>query len=336
MVTVRTTGYPADEPIRLVTASRSLDIEDLVLADAPVPLPDEDFAFELRGDDYVRRVFPFTREQALAAGVVHLRWYRPTRVEGRVVGPDGAPRAVELALLSPGEAVGLTHEGMRGHAKSEGAIELSTEHEGLAVLAIVDDHGDLPARLIPVLLPPRGDDVAVDVGTITLADRPQYLLRDVDGELLDAWQVLSLRRGFVETDGRPHVRLHAEGWAPVLDLEPGDVLHVEPIEDQPRDVDGRVVYDVPARFRVRGAGPWDFTRPRGELWVDVRGSDEDTHARLFVDDLCVDLREPMLLRGLIPGRHRCFVCAAGHRTAIVDVEVPAEGTARLELQLPRR
>ena len=43
-----------------------------------------------------------------------------------------------------------------------------------------------------------------------------------------------------------------------------------------------------------------------------------------------------LFRGLVPGRHRCIFAAEGHQTAIVNVDVPAQGMAEIEVKLPKR
>ncbi|MCB9877354.1 MAG: hypothetical protein H6835_07110 [Planctomycetes bacterium] len=336
-VTVRTVDLPADEHVTLVTATAEHDLDDYVKSGAPVPLPDEPFAFVLGSAYGPHRTFRYTRQQALAEGIVRLRWFRPTRIEGRVIGPDGAPRDVELKLLTPAEALTVPDLPGRDGAPCPGAIALETDREGLAVLQVTDGIGTLPTRLLTFLLPPRGDDVVVDVGTVELSERPQFLLRDVDGEELVDWQVALLRRGFVDAEQVGHVRLRRAGHTPTLELQPGDVLHVEPVEEQPQLEDGKAIYRVPARFAIDGDGPWDFTLPAGELWLRARCDDAPTAAIvLFVDDLRIELKEPLLLRGLTVGRHRLFVCAKGHQTAIVDVDVPAVGMAELDLVLPPR
>lgn len=335
-VPVRLVDAPADATVELTTATRTLDVAELIQRGEPVPMPDEPFAFVLC-DNRQRRTFPFTRETAKAAGVVHLRWFRPTRIEGRVVDADGKPLDARLALLPPTATTAPDLEDLEEATGSAGAIQLSTEAEGLRLLAVIGSDRDHVTRIAPVLLPPRGDDVTVDVGTIALVERPQYLLRDAAGELLVDWQVALLRRGFVACDSMRSVRMQQDGHAPLPDLQPGDVLFVSRTEEQPEVVDGRAVHTVPARFLVHGPGPWDFTVPAGQVAVNVRCDDDpDATVHLYLDDLDIPLTEPLLLRGLTPGRHRCFAGAKGHRTAIVDVDVPEQGIGSLELKLPPR
>ncbi len=341
-VPVRLIGATEDTTVELTSATRSLDVTDLVQRGEPVPLPDEPFAFVLQ-QDWQPRTFPFTRATALAEGIVRLRWFQPTRIEGRIVGEAGHPLAARLALLDPTATMAPKLDDLDDLVSSAGAIQLTAKRQGLALLAVMPTDTDHAPRIVPVLLPPRGDEVVVDVGTITLTERPQYLLHDAKGELLVDWQVGLLRRGFVTTENftsypeSHHVRLTQEGHAPLPDLQPGDVLHVLPTTSQPEYVDSRAIYTVPARFVVRGAGPWDFSLPSGQLWVNVRCDDEpQARMHVYLDDLDLELFEPTLLRGLPPGRHRCLVSAKGHQTAIVDLDVPAAGIAELDLVLPPR
>lgn len=333
----------ADEncTVDLVTRTRRADVSELVARGEPVPLPDEPFAFVVNNLGRTR-IFPQDRAMALAARVVHLPWYQPTRIEGRVVDEAGQPLAAKLALLSPHEAMAPRLATVEDPVDTAGAIQLRTEREGLALLAVLSPDGDHTTRIVPVLLPPRSDDASVDVGAITLRAKPQYCIRDGDGDPIAGWKVALLRRGFAATENLDgsngnHAPLPWDGHVPMLDLQAGDVLHLLPGEAQPEVVDGQNVHTLPARFLVQGQGPWDFTLPQGQVKVNVRCADDESKAvTMYWSDQDLTLYEPTLFRGLVPGRHRCIFAAEGHQAAIVEVDVPAQGVAQIELKLPKR
>jgi hypothetical protein len=332
----------ADEncTVDLVTRTRRADVSELLARGEPLPLPDEPFAFVVDGLGKTR-TFPTDRAKALAEGVVRLPWYRPTRIEGRVVDEAGQPLEAKLALLTPHEAMTPRLDDVEEAADTAGSIQLQTEREGLALLAVISQDREHTTRIVPVLLPPRGDDAFVDVGAITLPAKPQYCIRDANGEPIEYMHVALLRRGFVAIErlgqSFSQVPLLSDGHVPMLDLQDGDVLHVTPNETQPEVVDGQNVYTVPARLLVQGQGPWNFTMPNGQLKVNVRCADDESKpVQMYMSDLDLTIYEPTLFRGLVPGRHRCIFAAEGHQTAIVNVDVPAQGMAEIEVKLPKR
>jgi len=329
----------ADEncTVDLVTRTRRAEVSELLARSEPVPLPDEPFAFVLDRLGQTR-IFATDRAKALAQGVVRLSWYRPTRIEGRVVDDAGPPVSARLALLDPRQTTAPFLDDLDEAVDTAGSIQLTSEREGLVLLAVLGMDNAHTTRIVPVLLPPRGDDAFVDVGAITLPAKPQYCIRDADGEPIAGWQIALLRRGFAAMDDlRVHVRLPWDGHVPLPDLQAGDVLHVVPEETQPVVVDGQNVHTVPARLLVQGQGPWDFTLPNGQLKVNVRCADDESEpVQMYFGDLDLSLFQPTRFLGLVPGRHRCIFAAKGHQTAIVDVDVPAQGVAEIELELPKR
>lgn len=332
----------ADEncTVDLVTRTRRADVSELLARGEPVPLPDEPFAFVVNNLGRTR-IFPQDRAEALATRVVHLPWYQPTRIEGRVIDDEGKPLEARLLLLAPSQAMAPRLDDVEDAVDTAGAIQLQTHREGLALLAVISQDREHTTRIVPVLLPPRGDDAFVDVGAITLPAKPQYCIRDANGNPIEYMHVALLRRGFVDMErlGQPfhQVPLLSDGHVPMLDLQDGDVLHVTPNETQPEVVDGQNVHTVPARLRVQGHGPWNFTMPNGQVKVNVRCADDESKAvTMYWSDQDLTLYEPTLFRGLVPGRHRCIFAAEGHQAAIVDVDVPAQGVAQIELKLPKR
>jgi hypothetical protein len=252
------------------------------------------------------------------------------------------PNTPTRLLLDATAGMAPDFDDVEGVVETAGAIQLECEREGIAFLAVQSTDYEHVTRIVPVLLPRRGDDDFVDVGSIVLPSKPHYCIRDADGDAIGDHKIALLRRGFVMTQNfgtewGVHTDLRRDGHAPLPDLQEGDVLHVKPMEVQPVVVDGKSVYTVPARFAVHGKGPWDFTLPNGRVTLNVRCAEASAkRVHLYLDDLDVELDGPLELRGLVPGVHRCMFAAEGHKAAIVDVEVKTEGAAAIDLQLPKR
>ena len=65
---------PRDGSVKLRTKHKSYDLDDLISLGRPVPIPGEEFIFELSGDDDCVRIIMGNREQALQDGLVRLHW----------------------------------------------------------------------------------------------------------------------------------------------------------------------------------------------------------------------------------------------------------------------
>lgn len=79
---------------------------------------------------------------------------------------------------------------------------------------------------------------------------------------------------------------------------------------------------VPFRMVLAGAGPWRVELPEAAIELEVVGADaQPLTATVVLADLEAKVRDGRCgLRGLQPGRHRIYVSAPGHRSAIVDAE----------------
>ena len=98
---------------------------------------------------------------------------------------------------------------------------------------------------------------------------------------------------------------------------------------------------VPFRTVLAGAGPWRVEVPEVAIELEVVGADaQPLTATVVLADVEASVRDGRcVLRGLQPGRHRLYVSAPGHRSAIVDVDAVAAGAserAPLRIVLPAR
>jgi hypothetical protein len=95
---------------------------------------------------------------------------------------------------------------------------------------------------------------------------------------------------------------------------------------------------LPFRTVLAGAGPWRIEVPEAAIELDVVGADaQPLTATVVLADVDASVRDGRCsLHGLRPGRHRLYVSAPGHRSAIVDAEavVGAPTTIRVPL-VPR-
>ena len=321
-VVVRTVGMPADGSVSLVTKHKHYVLDDAIALGKPVPLPDEEFVFLLRGDYDCERFVPGNREQAMRDGVVRLRWFADTILEGRIVDRDGEPvRAsvrIETLLSNPDGFEPVTQE-------VAGALSLPTVLEGLHFL-VIRERLTGAVRKLPIDIPRRGDDVVLDLGDLCLRERSQLTVLAPDGSAFTKGEVLMRRLGFSDW---AFEFANEQWWGP--DLLAGDCLMLAAELAPPPDLAGVRVVDVASRFRVAGEGPWTFQQHGGELLLEIDADGANCGAT--VGEHYVDLTKPTLLRGLQPGMHQVSVSGVGRRSAIVEIEVPGQGKGRAQLKM---
>ena len=347
-VRVRVVDAPELVDVRLRTATESREISDQVKAGAPIGLPAEPFWLVVSGDHRsLPRVFAQDPARALAAGTLRLPWYRPTRVEGQLVDRDGRPAAAKLSLVPVEQAVrGIPADAELEEIDAGGAFVCASEHTGLAML-VVTPYGDPDRRrVLPIVLPPRGDDALVEVGTVDIDAEPRLRLTDGTGAPLTEGKVVLWRTGWsdVREEDGPVFGVDAEGRFRGPEPRAGDAILVLPPETDDEVVaaspDGAApvpVRDLVVHAALNGAGPWTVALPTGELVLDVRGPDGQPIAgRAFLGARAPQLSGPVRLRRVPTGPQRIFVAAEGHQSAVVDVVVPERGAATVKLVLPRR
>jgi hypothetical protein len=338
LVVVQTTGLPEDGEVWLRTRRNKQDITQLVAAGQPVAIPNEPFAFVLEGEQSVQRVFAHEQRQALTEKVVQLPWFQPSRVIGNVVDADGSPIAVQAAISYLGvvrSADGEFDYDIDWH-DSLGPLSVPTHLEGMRLLLLRDKAGKLPMRMVPILLPRRGDEVAVDVGTIVMHKVPQLTLLAPDGSALVNTTVTLLRSGWHDLAWGQTYPVDPAGRCELPDLKAGDAVLVRS-QPQP-SIEGAIkVIDLPSRFVLSGDGPWQLQQHGGELLLDVRTAKvTEKSAVVTIDDRLVHLHEPTVLRGLAPGVHELFLAAPEHLSSRVAVTIAATGRQTLRVQLPVR
>lgn len=331
---VRIADLPEWVHVDLVTEAAARNITALVHQGAPIGLPEAPFHIVLHSARS-RRVFTPDRQAALAAGVLRLRWFAPTRIEGQLVDAHGAPIAAKVALLPIGSFDAAAFAKVEG-TPTTGALAIDSEDVGLRLLTVLADDQRQP-RVVPIVLPPRGADVVVDVGTLALGGAPRLLLLDSDGEALVDGKVGLLRPGWSDLNAGGlafPVDAGGEWFGP--DPRVGDAILVAGNDDE-GEPDAIRTRTLDVRFPIDGQGPWTLRLPGGEIDVDVRDEQgEPLTANVFVGSECVELEQPTRLRRLWPGLQRLFVAAEGHQSAIVDVTVPATGRAAVKVVLPKR
>lgn len=327
-VLVRTVGMPDDGSVSLRTKRKTYDLDDLILVGLPVPIPDEEFVFELWGDDGYECIIVGNRAQALRDGLVRLRWVADTVIEGRVVNEAGDPILATIRI----EPLHRNRNGREAlfEADVEGAISMPVTLQGMHLLVIKERYSGA-VRMMPIDLPARGEDVFFDVGTLTVRERSRLTVLAPDGTALKRGDVHLHRLGFRAWEFE---RSNAQWWGP--DLRAGDRVVLAADLEPPTDLDVKQTIDVSSRFRVEGEGPWTFQQHAGEMLIDVDADGANVGVTIGVTHL--SLKEPTLLRGLKPGTHQVFISSVDRQSAIVDIEVPAAGTGRahLKLALPPR
>ncbi len=324
---VRTVGMPKDGMVFLRTKHKLYRLDDLIETGQPVSIPDDEFVFELRGDDDCERIIPGDREQILRDGLVRLHWFADTMVEGRLVDAQGrmahAMLRIEPLLCNPDNFQSIEQE-------VYGAISIPVRLEGLHWL-VIRERLTGATRKMPIDLPLRGENAFLDLGDVCLRERSMLTVRGPDGTPLKNGDVIMRRLGFPDW---AFERSNDQWWGP--DLKEGDYVTLAADLEPPKDLGVSRVLDVSSRFKVEGRGPWTFQQHAGEILFDIDA--DGASVGVTVDEHFVKLDQATLLRGLAPGVHQVFISGVGRRSAIVDIEVPVagKGRAHLKMALPAR
>jgi hypothetical protein len=347
-VRVRVTDLPESANVVLRTEREKRDVTDQVRAGIPIGLPAEPFWLVLHGGYRDQpRVFFHDPASALAKGTLRLPWYRPTRIEGQLVDRDGRPAAAKLALLPVEQEVGsLTADVELDEIDEDGAFVITSEYSGLAMLVVTPDGDPERRRVLPIVLPPRGDDVFVEVGTVDIDAEPGLRLTDATGAPLTEGKVVFWRTGWsdVRDGSQPVFGVDREGRFRGPEPCAGDAILVLPPERTDEDASAPAAaaaaeptVDLTVHAPLSGPGPWTVALPTGELRLAVRGNDgQPVACRAFVGAVSTSLSGPTRLRRVPTGPQRLFVAADGHQSATIDVVVPPSGGASVEVVLPRR
>jgi len=321
-VLVRTVDLPEDGSVTMRTKNKRWKLDDLISTATPVAIPDDEFVFELTGDDRSTRIIKGNREQALRDGLVRLNWYRPTIIEGIIVNEQGDSISADIHI----EHLHNRHvDEPYFKTEVEGAISLPVPLEGMHTLTIRERYSGAIRRM-PIELPPRGDKVFVDIGRVVVPEQSQLTVRAPDGTPLTKGDVHLLRLGFRTWEFEYE---NDQWWGP--DLQQGDHVIVAAKLDPPKDLDVDTIIDVSSRFKIEGEGPWTVQQHGGEVLLDIDAN--GAKVGVTVGAHHISLTKPTLLRGLAPGKHKVFISAAGRRSATVDIEVASAGKDRCTLRL---
>jgi len=306
--------------------------------------PAADYAVVLDVGEVTRK-FPCAGWALLNGSAPPFRWFRPTHIRARLVEGHGEAVAADVALIDHIPCPDVNGEPEAGFdprtvpaTRCAGTVALESMREGRCYLWVRPHDRQLRPRLVPFALPYRGDDVAVDLGTIVLSPTPRLLLHAADGTPLQAG-VAWLRTGVA--DFREHcfevLTLGDDGSWIGPDLEPGQGVLL-PADDEPvADADGWPAVTLPFRARITDAASQELTVPAGRLRIAVG---DETGKPLDATVLLCESRWPAAGRLSITqapaGSLRLFVGCAGRRTAIVDVDLAAGEQRELRVALPAR
>jgi hypothetical protein len=256
-------------------------------------------------------------------------------VVGTVVGADGKPVAATATLVPVTQAVfGFDPTEDPPTRPPADRFDLTTEHTGLAFVVVRAEADTLRPRVVPVMLQQRGDDVRVDLGKVVLGATPQLVVTDRNGAP-HAGPVGFLRAGWNEVrEYAPQFPLANGAWQGP-DLRAGDAVRLPRTREV--DPEGLPVVGLPVRLVLQGDGPWSLQEPAGEVLLEL------TSASGKPADFGVTLGEAheytsgrLLLQRVAQGPQRLWLGAVGHRSASVDIVVPARGRVEVNVMLPLR
>ena len=328
-VVVRAVGLPADGTVKLRTRRQVWDISEQVDLGVPVSLPSEEFVFWLEAEGCLR-VVPADRSVALAAGLLDLHWYAPTKVVGHVLGEDGASLRAQIAFVETCESTPGDDEWRHVH----GTFSLPTSLVGAQWMHVRHPGGSM--RILPVNLPARGDDVSFDVGEVIVYAEPLYRFERCDGTPLVEGSVAVQRVGWTNTGPDSSQNWYFEPddngnfWLPKL--LPGDALVVRSEFPGTPGLDGLEVYELPSRFLIGDQVPEVFRMHVGEIVVDVDVARPELHDPDIDPVATFDDQKTMLsvsgrsvVRGLKPKTYDVIVGLPWRRGVVVSFEVTAPG-----------
>lgn len=274
-----------------------------------------------------------------------LRGITPTQITGIVVGPDDQPIAADIAIVGRVEYLRAENgfDPLQANLApfDDGKFTLQDTHTGLAFVVIVPRSNSLRPTIHPVTLPRRGTDAKLELGKLKVASQPQVTVLGAGGEpeagvlvgvTRIGWGNVRERGPAFPTDQKGGLlapELH-EGDAVVVPASTWDIEH-EGDEDHPLTI------DLPYRTVLAGAGPWQIQAPAGELEVELKDkAGQPVTGRIFLADRSVLVPSKVHLRQVPPGKHELIVTAINHKTMLVSVDVPAQGSTSLLVELPER
>ena len=121
-----------------------------------------------------------------------MHWYRPTIIEGIIVNESGDTIGADIRIET-------LHTNRNDkpllEADVEGAISLPVPLQGMHTLVIREQYSGAVRRML-IELPPRGDNVFVDIGRIVVREQSQLTVRAPDGTPLTKGDEHLLRLGF--------------------------------------------------------------------------------------------------------------------------------------------
>ncbi len=344
-VLLRVDDLPAEGEVSIRTADDAMNVTDAVRQGRPVAVPEADaFAVEMRGAGRSgRRLAWFTPDEALRQSPIQLRWFRPTMLRGQLVDAAGVPVAAQVGVIPAGYRIaGFDLSECTDLVETQGALALPADHGGLCFLVVRPTAPGLLPRVIPVVLPERGDDVAVDLGTLRLDREARLTVLGPDGKALAA----------AEDQDAPLAGLYRAGWSDVNaeaprwpldqygdwlgpDPQAGDAIVVPGSSGQAAD--GTAIVVLRHRAVLDGSGPWTVQVPAGVLQLTVRDEQgEPVAATAILHDEAFACRGSVRVQAVPPGRQRLWISAEGRQTAVVDVTVPTTGSSAVAVTLPQR
>lgn len=231
-----------------------------------VPIPGQaPFAFAVDTDRApAERVFAFT---APPDGPIALRGFPPTRVAATVRDTEGRALGVR-ARLAPRCEMQPAHEPetLAWREFADGQVALPATDVGRAWLHVVPLRPGHRPLVVPVVLPPRGDDASAVLGTLALAPTATPHLRILRADSTPAQGMVLLRRDGVAMRGA----LDADGAFDALLPRPGDVVTWTPdAPEEPSAADTRAGA-LAVRARLAGPGPWTVRAGSGRVRFELR------------------------------------------------------------------
>lgn len=329
----------------LVTqAGRYRVVRDAASNTARVPIPAQGpFAFVVDTDRAPQeRLFAFP---APPDGTIALRGFPPTRVVATVQDADGRALGVRARLAPRGEMQPAHEpETLAWREFADGQVALPATEVGRAWLHVVPLRPGHRQLVVPVVLPPRGDEAYAALGTLALAQAATPPLRMLRADGTPAQGMVVLQRDGVSMRGA----LDADGAFEGLLPRPGDVVTWTP--DAPPDAAGTPAAtaastaadaragSLAVRMRLAGPGPWTLREGRGSVRFELRDDRgfalQDGMLWCGLDTFAV--RDVFELHGLDDAPHEFVVGATGCDGARVTLQLAPGERRTLRIVLRRR
>jgi hypothetical protein len=235
--------------LSLITAHGATSIEELVRDAQPVPLPTRaGFALAIDPDSQTGRRFVFA---SLPAEPIALRPFAPTCVTVRIVDQRGRPVAARVDLLE--QTSQAEDDERRVTTDEDGVASIATTLVGCAFLRVEPTADNLRARTVHLSLPPLGDDIRHDVGTVLARSTTSCQFRVLHANGTPAQGTVRLMRPGLVVDEK----LAPDGGFDGIDLTRGDRLTLISGGRRPLSMTwtGQATWELPAhdaaiRFEV--------------------------------------------------------------------------------------